>query len=93
MGRWNSPRKGGDKHVWEVEFVHHAARRFSLSGRDSPALVGQGSGGYPVRPACYDRLADRPDPPSPSPTDEPTKQWLSLRHCAPPPFAASHRHF
>ena len=49
--------------------MHHAARRFSLSSfRDSPALLRQEGGGYPVRPAHYNPLADRPDSPSPSPT-------------------------
>ena len=44
-----------------------------LTFRDSPALLRQESGGYPVRPACYDPLADRPDSPFPfSNPDEPT---------------------
>ena len=45
-----------------------------LTFRDSPALLRQESGGYPVRTVCYDPLADRPDFPSPSPT--PTSQRM-----------------
>ena len=77
------------KHVWEVEIVHHAARRFSLSGT---ALVRQESGGYPVRPVHCDPLADRPDfpPPSPTPTSRRMVEPPALRA---PPSAASHRHF
>ena len=37
MRRWNSPREKRErKYVWEVEVVHHAARRFSLSGTAPP---------------------------------------------------------
>ena len=77
-------------------FVDRCAPRCPafLTFRDSPALVRQESGGYPVRPACYDPLADRPSPLPFSNLDEPMTVASALAAARPraPPPPHTHTH-
>ena len=99
------PRPGGkEMRRWDSEggaqtrmggFSNAPRCPASLTFRDSPALVRQESGGYPVRPVASYSIADRPFPPPRSPLEcsgprQAARRWASAPHAPAPSAPRSH---